>query len=255
MLYHSSRLGRGDNMPNGEFLRFESKDSPDERLKLELLRIDTLHSEDPEARAQREVAIADWLTSELPHLANIARVPPKQRARFGRAILNIVLAGWENTDTRQAASKLLSNNAALSRAMEALRTAKRALADLDERDRKALSWPIAEVEGGIDRFFEWVMGEVEVVQPLARRPGKRRPGRRRGTGAVRNWFFQVFVRDLLRAAKAWDGKLTLDQHESAGTLIKAIDLLKPSLPEGLVPNALPLKTMQRIKTRVAAERR
>jgi len=50
------------------------------------------------------------------------------------------------------------------------------------------------------------------------------------------------------------GSLTLDQNRGTGSLIEAIEILRPCLPEGFVPKALPLKTMQRIKTQVARRR-
>lgn len=95
------------------------KDSPDDRLKLELRRIANGDYEGPDQRAHaRTKAIGERLSVELPRLAEIARVPPDQRERFGWAVLNVVLDAWENNDAREAASKLPSNSAPLSRAVE-----------------------------------------------------------------------------------------------------------------------------------------
>jgi hypothetical protein len=220
-----------------------SKENPDERLRLELLRIAGRDFEEPEQKVyERSHAIAERLSLELPRLTDLARVPTERRGRFRVAVLDVVLDAWQNDDVREAALRLRSTNAALSRAMTALRSAKRALVDLDKNDREALWWPISEVERGIDRFFEWVLGEAERVRPKAH-------GRGRRAGTVKNRMFQIFVWDLLQAAEACGGKLGLEKNIGKGALIEAINILTPCLPKGFVPTPLPLSTLQRIKSK------
>lgn len=250
-------------MPNSDkprraSLHVEPKDSPDERLKRELLRIESGDYEGPEQRAHaRSQAIAERLRLELPRLADIARVPsepPHRRDHFQNAVRNVVLDAWENDDSRKTASALPVIGPALSQAVDELRSAKRSLARLDQGDREALWWPISQVEGGIDRL-EMMLGITKLTNPQrGAEPTHPRLGPGKPAGTITDWPFQIFVRDLLRAANSCGGKLTLDQNRGTGTLLDAIDVFRPCLPERLVPKALPLKTMQKIKTKVGKRR-
>jgi hypothetical protein len=174
-----------------------SKENPDERLRLELLRIAGSNYEEPEQKVhERSHAIAERLSLELPRLTDLARVPPDpgRRGRFRVAVLDVVFDAWQNDDVREAELQLRSTNAVLFHAMTALRSAKRALVDLDKNDREALWWPISEVERGIDRFFEWVLGEAERVRPKAHRRGRR-------AGTVKDRMFKFSFRTFCRLRK------------------------------------------------------
>ena len=235
-----SRRPSGDDVP---------RDDPDERLRAELQRIDETDFEAPEQKdVARSFAIGEWLM-ELPRLTDLARVPSDRHSNFHGIVLDVVLNAWKNTDVRAAALRLPSTDPALYRAVAALRSAKRALADLDERHREAQWWPIAEVERGVDRFLMWVLGEE--AERIKRRVHRR--GRRAGT--VKDQMFQIFVRDLLRAAEACGGRLGVEKNIGKGRLVEAINILKPCLPRGFVPTSLSLSTLQRIKSQLAKRRR
>jgi hypothetical protein len=76
-------------------------------------------------------------------------------------------------------------------------------------------------------------------------PNNGRGGRPKG--AVANWHLQNFVEDLWRIVHECGGNLYADHHrEDGGTMIKALCLLAPLLPEGLIPNALPVPTIENI---------
>ena len=55
------------------------------------------------------------------------------------------------------------------------------------------------------------------------------------------------VFSLLSAADGARGEFTLDKNRGTGTLLRALELLRPHLPKGLVPNALPIGTIQKLK--------
>jgi hypothetical protein len=106
-----------------------------------------------------------------------------------------------------------------------LRTAKQTLADLGQGQREGLWWPIAEIERGIDRFFEWVLG--------AAGPTRRRiHGRGRRPGTVANPIGERVVRRLWRAAEFCGGRLTFDKNYHSGTLKEALEILRAHLPSG-----------------------
>jgi hypothetical protein len=232
------------------------RDGPDERLRAELQRIDETNFEAPEQKVhERSFAISERLSLELPRLTDLAQVPsdpkarvpfdPERPGRFRGAVLDVVLDAWKNADVHAEALQLPSTHPALYRAVAALRSAKHALADLDERHREALWWPIAEAESGIDLFLG------EEAERIKRRVHRR--GRRAGT--VKDRMFQIFVRDLLLATEACGGRLGFEKNIGKGRLVEAINILKPCLPKGFVPTPLPLSTLQRIKSQLAKRRR
>jgi hypothetical protein len=159
----------------------EPKEDPDERLRQELLRIEEADYETPEQRLpERYFAIGERLSLELEDLADLARVPhepPKRRDYFRRALLEFVLDAWDNDDSRKDASALYSTSPALSRAIDVLRSAKRLLADLDQRDREALWWCLPDMESGLDKL-EMELGGTKLTQPQGG-PKPTQPGRRR----------------------------------------------------------------------------
>jgi hypothetical protein len=176
----------------------------------------------------------------MQQLADLAHVPKIEQEYFSRFIVRILSDAWQNDGLCDAALEMQSTNAALFRAARALRSARQALADLDKRDREALWWPISEVESGIDRFFDFVVGGSEPTRPQPHRRGRR-------SGTVKNRAFQIFVRGLFLAAETADGRYTLEKNIGTGTVIEAIEILNPYLPDGFVPK-YSFSTLQRIKS-------
>ena len=72
-------------------------------------------------------------------------------------------------------------------------------------------------------------------------------------GTVKDPAFHNFVWDLLGSVAEADGKklsLNKNKNEKEGSLIRALDILRPYLPSGLIPDDLSphRATLQRIKT-------
>jgi hypothetical protein len=65
---------------------------------------------------------------------------------------------------------------------------------------------------------------------------------------VKDQMLRELVFSLLRAARDNSGELTLDKNLSTGSLLEALDILRPHLPKGLVPKALAASTIQTLKT-------
>jgi hypothetical protein len=195
------------------------------------------------------------LCIDMPlRLAEVARVPEENRDGFWLAVFAAVLDAWEHDDWRKMALSL-NQNEVLSRAIDALRDAREALADLDEECKKVgpsgrgglaesqFWWRLPEltaaIEQEMDRFFEWTGAETEPPRPRAYRRGRRR-------GTVKNRRFRVFLRKLTNAAKAYGGRLGLQKNIPEGALLEAIEIVAPHLPDGFVPKSLSASTLQRI---------
>jgi hypothetical protein len=65
---------------------------------------------------------------------------------------------------------------------------------------------------------------------------------------VRDQLFRDLVFGLLGAAEDNGGELTFNKNSETGTLAEALDLLRGHVPPGLVPEPLPVATIQRLKT-------
>jgi hypothetical protein len=66
---------------------------------------------------------------------------------------------------------------------------------------------------------------------------------------VKDQVLVELVFDLRILAEEFGGEFTLDKDREAdrpGSLVEALELLRDHLPEGIVPNALPLGTIQKI---------
>jgi hypothetical protein len=169
-------------------------------------------------------------------VADLARVPDAARERFFYAVFCAICDAWDEADVQKAASELPE---ALSHAIDALRSAKQALADLDQGQREELWWPIDEIEKGIDRFFEEVLGATEPAHPRKHRRG--RPPRR-----VSNLIFKNFVGRLFIATQGNGGRLT------QGTMRKALGIFRHHLPVGVIANVPSGSDLKRIKSRAMA---
>jgi hypothetical protein len=173
----------------------------------------------------------------LRQLAELARVPDEKCVEFCRQVSNLVSDMWRY-DADHRALVAAKQNKSLSRAIDALRAAKQALADLDEELREAGRELILRTELEITQFLA-CMGEESG-------PARRRAdGRGRRPGRV-NWMFAAFVVKMGRAASAAGGRLGLQKNIKKGPLLEAIKILAPHLPDGFVPKNMSASTLQRI---------
>ena len=70
------------------------------------------------------------------------------------------------------------------------------------------------------------------------------------SGSVKHWIYQDFVFNILISTTTAGGTLTLDKDvPSYGSLITAIKMLTPYLPDGFVTRRFYSSTLQRLKTR------
>ena len=108
-------------------------------------------------------------------------------------------------------------------------------------------------DGGVDGLERTAYQIALLFSFLTGRPPPRLPsqppdlpGKGRRTGSVARWIFQEFVWHLLLSTSEVGGEFTFAKEPLTGTLIGAIEMLAPYLPDGFVPKPLPGSTLQRL---------
>jgi hypothetical protein len=184
-------------------------------------------------------------------LADLARVPEQNREEFYDVIQMPVRLVWL-ADRRSLGTKA---GAALVRAADAARTLHEAFDNLNLDDREWVEnlWAKMPYKYWLSGLPRTVYGLSDLFSIAAGRARFQSPGdpNQRGTkkGTVKDLGFLEFVHYLLVVTEAWcGGKLTLHKHYQNGTLIDAINVLSPHLPNGVVPTPLPLGTIQKVKS-------
>jgi hypothetical protein len=87
------------------------------------------------------------------------------------------------------------------------------------------------------RLRKLALGQEDPLEPRPRSTGGR---------PVKDLTFRVFVQELLCAAELNGGRFTLSKSYGSGTLIEAIEMLRPHLPDGFVKRLVP-STLQYIR--------
>jgi hypothetical protein len=184
-------------------------------------------------------------------VAKLADVPKKNRRDFCDVIRLPLQLIWE-LDRRATGTKPQD---ALIRAVKAARALHEAFDSLGPDDRKWVEeiwakWPLYEkwlpvLQRSVEALAHLFSVAVNKAPPQGKSAPQRR-GRRRGD--VKDLSFRQFVHYLLVVTEDWcGGTLTLDKNYESGTLIDAIEILRPYLPQGVVRKGLPLQTIQRVK--------
>ena len=62
------------------------------------------------------------------------------------------------------------------------------------------------------------------------------------------WSLAEFTLRLLLHVRAAGGQLTVDKNHGDGTLVDALNLLRPHLPRGFIPRNLPMATLDKVRT-------
>ena len=192
----------------------------------------------------RHIAVTDVLGTlpgdllrELAELAKIPDAPPSRREWFNIAVLNALFDYWDRKENIHINLEL-EKNKSFARAIDALKYARQALAQIDESYRRAFFLPVAYAEQGIDEFFFMTSGELQPKRPIRRRG--------RPTGTVGDPASNKFVFELLESASVHGGHFTFQKNPKGGTLIEALKKLASYLPEGVDPHELSSATLQRI---------
>jgi len=187
-------------------------------------------------------------------VAGLAGVPPEGRDEFCD-LLQLVRRTVFELDRRTLGAE---PGEALVSAAEAARAFHEAFGRLNPDDRKWVEQLLAKTP----RYNRWVpvlprsvnalsdLFSVAVGKaPLWNFDGPSGPdarGRRRGD--VKNLAFRELVRWLRLIAEEWcGGEFTFDKsYEEKSSLTQALEILRRYFPQGVVPDPLPLSTIERI---------
>lgn len=178
-------------------------------------------------------------------LATLAGVPDTEQELFHKQFSRSFAQTWR----RARASK---PGSALVKAARAATTLQQEFHRLSPQDRERVD-NIKSSSMAYDISLEPTITKLAVVFNHALgRPSEwlalpRVFRRRQVRFTVKNQMLRELVFSLLSAAHDNYGQFTLDKNRQSGTLLKAIDILRPYLPNDLVPNdVLPVGTIQRL---------
>ena len=201
----------------------------------------------PDPEDARRIAALDvvgrFSREAVPKLTDVARVPKAYRDAFwwavGDALFDCLL-----TQGDIHANSELQRNPSFTIAVDALKSARQALARIDEAARETFRRRISAVQEGIDEFLTALEDlKTEPKQPLR---SETLGQRGRPAGTVKDRASQEFVYKLLECASLHGGTFSLEKNIRRGTLLEALKLLAPYFPEGVAPEKLSPSTLQRI---------
>jgi hypothetical protein len=175
---------------------------------------------------------------ELSRLADLACVPQEARREFSDFIVNRLLRDFDVLGEGHH-----HDQAAVTLAVKAARLLKLKIAKLDLKDRESLVE--RSLEEGINLFLERAVGSHEFLR------SRQVSGPGRPSDTVKNRGLRQFVLNLDFIAERLGGKFTLTKSTRTGTLIKAIELLRPYVPPGVVPRVLPISTVVTWRTKAS----
>ena len=188
-------------------------------------------------------------------LASLAGVPTSERELFFEQFSNSFALIWQR-DRRAVSSK--PPGSALVRAARAATTLQKEFHRLSQQDREWVEnirssslfreIPLERAIRQLELVFNHAIGRPSQRLELPR-------VWRRVQFTVKNQILRELVFSLLSAARWNYGEFTLDKNSQSGTLLKALEILRPHLPKGLVPNALPVGTIQKLKTEFSRSER
>jgi hypothetical protein len=170
----------------------------------------------------------------LSTLADLACVPLEGRKEFSDSIINDLL-------DLHFISKQPHDKKAVSDVVKQAQKLKLKIADMYPKDRERLVYQSFEDE--IDCFLELAHGAYKRFYRSNRRPDQKRgPGRPKGE--VSNPRLRQLVLNLRYFSRRKGKQFTFDKNSGEGTLTKALDLLRPYVPVGVVPNVPPRSTIE-----------
>lgn len=196
-------------------------------------------------RLQKDVAL---------QVAHVADIPLEEHDQFCELVQGTVQRVWE-LDPRARPS---NPSQAMDEAAQAARSLHKAFLKLNKEDREWLDSLLAPNSYYTGRLRELPLTVWRLAHLFSTAIGKSLPEaasldistRKRDwrQRTVKDITFETFLSHLLVDVAETGGYLTFTKNSGTGTLIAALGILREQLPEGVVPEPLPLGTIQKIKT-------
>jgi hypothetical protein len=190
----------------------------------------------------------------LLQLAELARVPAEEREEFYNFVREGVQTAWE-LDELANSGRAWNKSGALVRAAKAALNLYEELANLKQKERDWVQKILDQGQGFLGKKVPELRSSAYRLATLLNlaigKPfsavvsGPHQAGRK--SGAVKNPNFQNFVFQLLIYTRTSGGNLSHEKNIGRGTLLEAVKLLAPYLPEGFEPSSLSMSTYQRLK--------
>jgi hypothetical protein len=181
-------------------------------------------------------------------LATLAGVPAAEQELFHEQFSLSFALTWQRG--RAVSSK---PGSALVKAARAATTLQKEFYRLSQQDRERVGY-LRSSSGFSKTSLGLAITELAIVfnHAIGRRSQNLAVPRvfrqRQDRFRVKDQMLRELVFSLLGAARDHYGEFTLDKNYQSGTLLQALNILRPHLPKGLVPNALPFGTIQKLKT-------
>jgi hypothetical protein len=178
---------------------------------------------------------------KLLRISSLAEV--SDHSGFGQLIFSIILdAHWNHASRKVSNEKV---RASLDKVRRRARLLKKVLGEIDVGAPAEYAGLLLEGELGKVQFKERLIlfpDWTDLLDLLASATSsaeqRLNPKRGRKAAAGGNFAFDTFVRQLLMAAPQWGSRWSLNRRPDGtyeGTLLKAISILKPYLPDKLLP--------------------
>jgi hypothetical protein len=203
----------------------------------------------------------------LRELADLAHVPEVERNFYYHEILENVRNTCERKKlsdllTKEESEKLHRSALSLYEALLGLAQREARLIDMMLNSKSAFIFNkissrgtdgLREIGYQLALLFSMLSSKAQPRYPhqgaASRKRGKSPGGRR--PGSISNPILQDFIFDLWTSTNVAGGKLSFAKNTAKGkpqgTILKAIELLAPYLPEGFVPNSLPSPTLAKLR--------
>jgi hypothetical protein len=239
----------------------------------DIYQLDNASHREAEEKSRERRLRDDQVLAKLERLAQV-RSNGTDAARLRAGVCYGLNLAWVDYSRPRPRSKKGEHKRALiqlSRLARFSSNLRKSFDDLNDAARTAIMYASAEIEdrtegdfyqNGVRRpprppeesiDFEPYKKMIERIDELfleadqwARRSPRARPRGRPAKGSLA-FSFHLFTLELLWDVRAAGGRLTLDKNMATGTLLEALRLLRPYLPPGFVPIALPLSTLAGLK--------